>query len=178
MVSTPGRGYLLELLLTKAMFVSGNTIQIIGLSATLPNIKEFSGWLSADVFEQSFRPVPLVEYYKVGKCVYDRDDNKLRELEGSREREKRDVDLLVDLCLEVIPASSVLIFCPTKQGCQSTAEMLASLFSDEIKNHRSSEKTLFLEKLRASSLAKRIDSSLEKVVPYGIAFHHSGLTKQ
>lgn len=40
-------------------------IQLIGMSATLPNLSILAEWLDAELFKTDFRPVPLNEQYKV-----------------------------------------------------------------------------------------------------------------
>jgi replicative superfamily II helicase len=62
MLGDSHRGYLLEILGTKLKFASNNTIQLIGLSATLPNLQDLSTWLNGIPFYRDFRPVKLVEY--------------------------------------------------------------------------------------------------------------------
>lgn len=47
-------------------------IQIIGLSATLPNLSELADWLSAEKYETQFRPIQLHEMIM---C-----DNELRDM--------------------------------------------------------------------------------------------------
>ncbi len=47
------------------------SVQIIGMSATLPNLDLLASWLDADLFRSDFRPVPLVENIKVGRDIYD-----------------------------------------------------------------------------------------------------------
>ncbi|PSN38804.1 hypothetical protein C0J52_07902 [Blattella germanica] len=67
------RGYILELLLTKILYMCKSNdsvkIQIIGMSATLPNLTLLATWLGAELYRTDFRPVPLKEYLKIGPTV-------------------------------------------------------------------------------------------------------------
>jgi replicative superfamily II helicase len=49
---------------------SNLSIQIVGMSATLPNLELLAKWLDASLYETDFRPVPLKQYLKIGKHVY------------------------------------------------------------------------------------------------------------
>lgn len=40
------------------------------MSATLPNLEVLAKWLDASLYQTDFRPVPLKEYLKIGKNVY------------------------------------------------------------------------------------------------------------
>ena len=75
-VTEPDRGFLLEVLLTKILLYERlkkrrrGELQIIGLSATLPNLETVARWLGARLFTSVFRPVPLGYKLKYGRAVY------------------------------------------------------------------------------------------------------------
>lgn len=74
MIMDESRGYLLESLIAKLRFiekVKGKRVQIVALSATMGGIDKLQEWLDCAIYQCSFRPVPLNEYY-LGK------DGKLR----------------------------------------------------------------------------------------------------
>lgn len=62
--------FILEVLLTKLQYAYRDKFQIVGMSATLPNINELAQWLDAVLYTSNFRPVPLHEYALVGNTVY------------------------------------------------------------------------------------------------------------
>lgn len=80
LVGDRSRGYLLEVMLSKLMFLAPE-VQILGMSATLPNIDDIKRWLKAELFvESDFRPVPLREYFLVGTELYHADGSFARGL--------------------------------------------------------------------------------------------------
>ncbi|XP_071543746.1 DNA polymerase theta-like [Panulirus ornatus] len=197
MVGDPHRGYLLELLLTKVMFVSNhsknkkdeNNIQIIGMSATLPNLELLACWLDAQLYSTNFRPVPLAERIKIGRSVYDSTMKKVRDLDPQL-TVKGDSDHLIQLCLEtVLEGLSVLVFCPTKAWCEKLAESVAKEFfsigkadskypsklSSRLRDSLNSEGIgRVIEALRGCPVG--LDKVLARSVSFGAAFHHAGLT--
>lgn len=62
MLSQQQRGYLLEILGTKIKYASNNKVQMVGMSATLPNLASLGSWLNAECYYRNFRPVTLVEH--------------------------------------------------------------------------------------------------------------------
>ena len=206
MIGDPGRGYLLELLLTKIFFicsqcengnqssvqVNGNqsSVQVIGMSATLPNIDMLASWLNADLYWTTFRPVPLSEHYKVGSIIYDHNSkqvSKIKDLGTIR----GDEDGIVALCVEVLQeGNSVLIFCPTKNWCEKLSETIANFFAshfDLIEKKESGFKKasdiIDIEKSKIDDVLDQLrrcpvglDKTMEKLIQSRVAYHHAGLT--
>ena len=191
MIGDPDRGYLLELLLTKLLYI-GRTgkigpqnIQIVGMSATLPNISMLATWLDAELYCTDFRPTPLQEMVKIGSTIYDTNFKKLREFDQS-ESIPGDEDNILLICRErILNGHSVLIFCPTKAWCENLATTLAEAQSGFINcNHSTAECGAnpidtpglvgVCEQLRRTQVG--LDHVLEKTIPHGVAFHHAGLT--
>lgn len=54
------RGPTIEIMITKLLLLNPS-LQVLGLSATIPNSKELAEWLKAKLVESSFRPVKLNE---------------------------------------------------------------------------------------------------------------------
>ena len=224
MIGDQHRGYLLELLLTKLLYVCkkyrvskqsclaskgeengcemidrNDGIQIVGMSATLPNLATLSNWLEGQLYCTDYRPVPLQEMVKVGKMLYDTNFKAIREISCSES--VNDEEDILKLCEETVTnGHSVLIFCPTKQWCENLAGVIAlapflhantalpyNTESDNVleghgeKRGKHTKFTLdsgaligVLEQLRRTQVG--LDGILEKTVPCGVGFHHAGLT--
>ena len=122
------RGYLLELLLTKVLYVAGSNVQIIGMSATLPNLSDLSTWLKASLYTTTFRPVPLTELVKIDTTLL---DTQLRPVGVVSPKVQLidDKDHLSWLSLEtVLESHSVLLFCPIKAWVENLADTIAGHF--------------------------------------------------
>jgi replicative superfamily II helicase len=130
------------------------TVQIIGLSATLSNADDLCKCLSASLYVTNFRPVPLSEFAKRDDCIYNRDGTvarKLPVLEIPRlfESKKHDItrmlgkyknkaatavakvthrdgDHIARLTHEITSQNkSVIIFCSTRASTEKVAKMVA-----------------------------------------------------
>lgn len=169
MVGDDSRGYLIEPLLAKLRYVFKNKIQIIGMSATLPNISDLATWLNAELYITDFRPIPLEEYFKIGNNVFDKGNRLVRTLPIPV---KDDPDHLGVLIKETVDeGNSVLVFCSTKKNCQFTSELIAkglNIHADEV---QANGRKLMFDALKASP--EGLDKSLSKTLHTGIAFHHA-----
>ena len=62
---------------------SERRIQLIGMSATLPNLALLAGWLSAALYVSDFRPVPLRQYAKLAGTAFDERLKPVRQVDTS-----------------------------------------------------------------------------------------------
>ncbi|KAG7210234.1 hypothetical protein KM043_011783 [Ampulex compressa] len=189
LLGDPNRGYLLELLLTKLKYMTlrdvNIKIQMIGMSATLPNLSLLAEWLDAELYKTDFRPVPLNEQCKIGTSIYDNQWNLIRNLPLHPEL-SMDLDNILQLCIETISdGHSILIFCPTKNWCEKLAEQIATAFSKLGREDTQIGEMLrqqidlnlileTLEQLKRSPAG--LDNVLKNTVSLGVAFHHAALT--
>uniref|UniRef100_A0A803XYR8 DNA polymerase theta n=1 Tax=Meleagris gallopavo TaxID=9103 RepID=A0A803XYR8_MELGA len=201
MLGDSHRGYLLELLLTKVRYITEKAakrkakmtspgfggIQVVGMSATLPNLGLLASWLDAELYCTDFRPVPLKEWVKIGNNIYDSSMNLVREFQPKLQL-KGDEDHVVSLCYETVcDGHSVLLFCPSKNWCEKLADIIAREFyslqqaESSAKNSSLSPVVVdregideVLDQLKRS--LSGLDSVLQRTLPWGVAFHHAGLT--
>uniref|UniRef100_A0A8D0MS86 Helicase, POLQ like n=1 Tax=Sus scrofa TaxID=9823 RepID=A0A8D0MS86_PIG len=159
------------------------TTQIVGMSATLNNVEDLQAFLRAEYYSSWFRPVELKEYLKINDTIYEVDSkaengmtfSRLLNYKYSDTLKKLDPDHLVALVTEVIPNHSCLVFCPTKKNCENVAEMICKILSKEYLKHREKEKHELLKNLKAIS-GGSVCPVLKHTIPFGVAYHHSGLT--
>uniref|UniRef100_A0A8D0ATP4 DNA polymerase theta n=1 Tax=Sander lucioperca TaxID=283035 RepID=A0A8D0ATP4_SANLU len=190
MVGDSGRGYLLELLLTKIRYIAQkqNTtgslsegVQIIGMSATLPNLSLLASWLGAELYQTDYRPVPLQEHLKVGCNIYDKSLSVVRQFTPAL-RIKGDDDHIVSLCYETVrEGRSVLLFCPSKNWCEKLVDSIAREFYNL--RHTAEPQPVCLDREGLVDVVAQLrrtpaglDPILQRTVPWGVAFHHAGLT--
>eukprot|EP00116_Pleurobrachia_bachei_P000092 sb/3460354/ len=176
MVGDSSRGYLLELLLTKIKYQGGSNVQIVGMSATLPNLDLLSKWLDAALYTTTFRPVPLTQVIKIGNAEYDIDKKKVKDLPSDQPHEH-----IVYLCQETLQSGhNVLVFCNSKNW----TEKLCQLISQTLLNKSDAlDSTLPLQQgeledvvAQLGRLPMAVDPVLAACVDKGVAYHHAGLT--
>ncbi|XP_057468034.1 helicase and polymerase-containing protein TEBICHI [Actinidia eriantha] len=202
MVGDQSRGYLLELMLTKLRYAAGegnvesssgessgtssgkndpaHGLQIVGMSATLPNVSAVADWLQAALYQTDFRPVPLEEYIKIGNTIYDRKMDIVRKMSKTADLGGKDPDHIVEMCNEVVQeGNSVLLFCSSRKGCESTARHVAK-FLGKFPVSAHNDKSESLDITSAIDALRRcpagLDPILEETLPSGVAYHHAGLT--
>ncbi|XP_046834318.1 DNA polymerase theta [Vespa crabro] len=189
LLGDPNRGYLLELLLTKLRYMSlretSINVQLIGMSATLPNLTLLAEWLDAELYKTEFRPIPLQEQCKIGKSIYDNEMKLHRNLVSLSEL-PMDTDNILQLCMETISdGNSILIFCPTKNWCEKLTYQIATTFC-KLGQKNTTLGSILKEQLNDTAILETIeqlkrcpcglDNTLKNIISFGVAFHHAGLT--
>lgn len=186
LIGDQSRGATLEALLTKLIFVK-KSVQIVGMSATIGNLEEICSFLRATLYSQNFRPVELIEYVKCGDSIFKinwqaQDEMDLLVLDRkvtfpySEAFKQLDPDHLAGLVLEVIPQESCLIFCSSKKSCENVALLLCKVLIPKIKEHKKHEKMELLNALKSENI--NLCHILDAGIPFGVAYHHSGLTME
>ncbi|KAL0965703.1 hypothetical protein UPYG_G00284640 [Umbra pygmaea] len=184
MLGDGSRGAIIEMTLAKVIYISKST-QIIGMSATLGNVQDIQKFLRAENYSNDFRPIELKEYVKLKDSIYEVDTkeeecfkfSRLLNFKYSSAMQKMDQDHIVALVAEVIPSQSCLVFCPTKKNCENVAAMICKYLKNEFIQHKQAEKAVLLEALKSSGNGL-LCPVLRRTVPYGLAYHHSGLTSE
>jgi helicase len=163
------RGPTVEVLITRMKFLKPG-IQVLGLSATIPNASELADWLDAKLVESEWRPIPLFKgiYYDGAIEFEERDDEPIES------KYKTPMRALIDHSLN--SKGQVLVFANSRRSAESNALALGAQVSDLL-----SEK----EKVRLRTLSQDILDVLEsptsqcrklaEAVEKGSAFHHAGL---
>ncbi|UKZ87935.1 uncharacterized protein TrAFT101_003705 [Trichoderma asperellum] len=192
MIDDDHRGYLLELIATKLLSLE-QPIQIIGMSATLPNANLVAEWLNAHSYETRYRPIPIEEHLVCDGKVYYVGSNgasaqkhlkvdeiskgqvePTRWIQGSSHREFQDpvLNAVVSLAHETaMMGYGSLIFAGSRSICEADARLISRVMPqlDELDSATMGKRMDLLSELR--SLSTGADPVLEETVLYGVAFH-------
>jgi len=165
------RGPTIEIMITKLLLLNPK-MQVLGLSATIPNAKELAKWLKAKLIESSFRPV------KLNEGVFF--ENKIHFLRCKEKIEDKN-DSVISLSLDAIKkGKQSLVFCNTRPSSIATAKKLAKTVE---KNLLEKERKFLSQK--SDEILNALENPTEQcrilanLVKSGVAFHNAGmLSKQ
>ncbi|CAM9113139.1 unnamed protein product [Sphacelaria rigidula] len=184
LIGDRNRGYLIEGMLTKLRMVCP-TIQLVGLSATLPNACDVAKWLGASLYETEYRPVKLHHRVCCKGKIFGLDTAegerhglvKMGGVESIRAKKRhKDPDGVVALIEDAQKKGlSVLVFCPTKKHCRDLAKLLVELLTHYVTDDGSARATV-IDKLRETPVG--LDPFLADLVKKGVAIHHTGLVTE
>ncbi|VUC28397.1 unnamed protein product [Clonostachys rosea] len=194
MIDDGHRGYLLELMTTKMLSLE-QRVQIIAMSATLPNLDIIAKWLNAYSYETKYRPVPIHEHLVCEGNIYAAASTQsllktasslksqrsmegrlsaMSRIEPSEHKELAEsvLNSVVSLAYETASAGhGVLVFAGSRGSCESDARWISRVMPQphEISPELLEKRTELLEDLR--SLSTGLDPVLGETVLQGVAFH-------
>ncbi|XP_064096289.1 helicase POLQ-like [Macrobrachium nipponense] len=181
-----GRGAILEGTLTKLRY-AGPKVQLVAMSATIGNLQEMASFLDAKLYTGNFRPVALTEFVKIGDQIWELNTSAKTEDEllykqrlccfpYTREQKQLDTDMIGGLVGEVVPDHSCIVFCPTRRNCETLAELICQILPRTITKIKRTEK-VSLYRAVVEEGGGKVCPTLRKTIPFGVAYHHSGLTE-
>ncbi len=161
------RGPVLEIALTQ-LRNKNPSLKILGLSATIPNAKELSEWLSADLVESDFRPTKLKE------GVFFENEITYQNLEVENFKDVE--DLINNLIKE---NKQALVFLNSRKRAEGFAKKINKIVANSL-SEREIQKLKEVSKRALNVLESPTEqcSSLSECIMQGSAFHHAGLLNE
>ena len=186
-VGENSRGCILETMLTRLKTLVPKC-QLVGMSATLPNLSDVEQWLKAHRFDGTMtkRPIELLEHVVFHQQLIHKKDIADETLELSPGH-----DVLTHLVMEGISGhhgdgnGSVLVFCPTVKETETVAAKLQHALRNKQPTRRIVDTGELL--VRRSDLVQHLRTIkggttspelMMKLVEAGIAFHNSKLLRE
>ncbi|MFH1240164.1 MAG: DEAD/DEAH box helicase [Candidatus Diapherotrites archaeon] len=166
-----GRGPTLEIVTTKFLFINPK-IQILALSATIPNCKDIADWLNAELIESDYRPMKLKEgVFFQNEITYNTNSEELLSHDDS-------LSSIITDTLEN-KKKQALVFANTRRNAEASARKLSeitySLLTEKEKAELEKASKKILDVLEApTEQCKKIAELLKK----GSCFHHAGLMQK
>jgi DNA polymerase theta len=191
-----------------------NQVQIVGMSATLPNMPDLAKWLDAELYTTEYRPVNLEVKVCLGRQLFSLCALDVLQENGIISKEinyklhsgiaanDNDPDGLKSLCMETVASNkSAMLFCNSKRRCEvcavaiadalgtkATSDVSSSILiqpSSSLPRHsnpdsiqRSNSIKLGRMNLMESLAQTQVGlcPTLRQTLPFGVAYHHAGLT--
>ncbi|MDO8647483.1 MAG: DEAD/DEAH box helicase [Candidatus Diapherotrites archaeon] len=143
-------------------------VQILALSATIPNSKEISKWLNAELVESDFRPVHLKEGVHFNEQLHF--GREIEEVPGDDS-----VKAIIEQTLHE-KEKQALVFCATRKSAEATAKKLAKTVEKRL-SEKEKESLLKKSQELLHTLEQPTEQcrTLSELARQGIAFHHAGL---
>ncbi|MBU0662707.1 MAG: DEAD/DEAH box helicase [Candidatus Diapherotrites archaeon] len=165
------RGPTIEMVIAKLRSMNPK-MQVLALSATIPNSKELAEWMDAELIESNYRPVKLQEgVYFADEITYPQEKSDVIE---------PDTDAITSLVLDTIKkGKQALVFAGTRRNSAGIAKRLSSTVA---KNLLPKEKEFLLKK--ADEIENALESPTEQcrqlasLVRSGVSFHNAGLMQK
>ncbi|GMH32834.1 hypothetical protein BSKO_00668 [Bryopsis sp. KO-2023] len=169
------RGPVIETLIARTLRqveVSQSMIRIVGLSATLPNYKDVSTFLSVNektglfYFDQSYRPVPLaLQFVGVSEANF----------------VKRNL-LMMEICYEKVASAlkrgkQAMVFVHSRKDTGKTARGLAQIAAQRSETEHFSPLEHPQYGLSKKAISKSRNREMSELFSSGLGIHHAGMLR-
>lgn len=168
------RGPVLENIVARTIrreIATGESVRLVGLSATLPNYKDVARFLRVDFdkglyfFDSSYRPTPLAQAY-IG----------ITEKKAFKRYQAMN-DACYDKVLQYAGQHQVIIFVHSRKETAKTARYLRDKAAEEGTLHKFLKSDSAATKLLTAESESVSNSDLKDLLPTGFAIHHAGLSR-
>jgi superfamily II RNA helicase len=171
-IDNPERGTVWE----ESLIFLPKHMKVLGLSATIPNIKEFASWIesihtkSIKVVIEEKRPVPLHFFFQCGNEVVD----KLEQLKRLKYAKPNRINSLINYLREKngLPAIYFVF------GRRQAEELAFELMSYDFLNKKEKQEIIALYNELCERFDVKTDRTASEMYPLiqrGIAYHHAGM---
>ena len=162
LIGDESRGPRLETFLTAARYTNPDA-KILGLSATISNIGDVSGWIDAKTVVSDFRPVKLEKGVMF---------NKMLQFEDGEEVHFKGRNELAAICdYYISQGGQLLIFVNSRKRSEDQARKLSTSLGEGLMEEFEFEPPW-------GSESDRYQEILSELIPKGVCFHHAGLSSQ
>ena len=171
MVGDADRGSTIEAVISRMKCVKELTkseLRFIAVSATIPNAEDIAQWISSENcntvcfnLDESYRPVPLQKVVlSYGNCS-----------PATAFKFDLNLNFKLDTVIQQYSCNKpTIVFCSTRKSTMQAATQLKQ------------RKRYVLDKCSRSELRNRasnaVDVKLRELLPFGVGYHHAGLTQQ
>ncbi len=163
------RGPVLETVIARLKTMSED-LQVVAMSATIPNAEELAEWLGAELVVSDWRPVPLREGVAYGSRITWDDGSEQR---IARYTGTASLDVALDAVAE---GGQALIFVNRRRKAVELASRLAELATTRLELRRLlAPEDNPLGGLLERSEHRELNRLLHRLAAYGVGFHHAGL---
>lgn len=170
------RGPTLEMVITKLRFLNPE-MQVLAISATIPNSKELADWLNAELTESDFRPV------KLHKGIFL--DNEIKFIDGRIEELSSEINRFEDAIESIVfdtlhlKKKQCLISVNSRKRSSSLAKKLSHITEKSLSKKEKNSLAMLSEKIFSVLEAPTEQcKELADCVKKGIAFHNAGVTRK
>lgn len=145
-------------------------LQVIGLSATIPNAEELAQWLNAEYIYSEYRPVVLKKgIYCENKIHFE--DATIEQIDS----DENEIEAIVEDTLK--KQKQAIIFANTRKSAEAIARKMSHITKKYLSAQEQKHLEKIVEKLDIENHTD-FDKTICDLISKGSAFHHAGIRSE